>query len=77
VIGKQDTYFVRHNSDNPYTYSKADIKSMLGFLVDNTYAVFGDQIFQQFVDIRMGTNCSPLLADLFLHSDEAEFLQKL
>ena len=25
----------------------------------------------------MGTNCAPLLADLFLHSYEAEFVQKL
>jgi len=25
----------------------------------------------------MGTNCAPLLADLFLHSYEAEFVQDL
>jgi hypothetical protein len=29
------------------------------------------------VGIRMGTNCAPLLADLFLYSYESEFLQKL
>ena len=27
--------------------------------------------------IPMGTNCAPLLADLFLYSYEAEFVQKL
>jgi hypothetical protein len=43
VIGKQDTYLVRHHSDSPYKYSEADIKSMLGFLVDNIYVVFGDE----------------------------------
>jgi hypothetical protein len=33
VIGKQDTYFVRHHSDSPYKYSEADIKSIcLAFL---------------------------------------------
>jgi hypothetical protein len=77
VIGKQDTYFVRHHSDRPYRYSEADIKGMLGFLVDNIYVVFGDQVFQQSVGIPMGTNCVPLLADLFLYSYEAEFVQKL
>ena len=41
------------------------------------YVVFGDQVFQQTVGIPMGTNCAPLLADLFLHSYEAEFVQKL
>ena len=64
VIGKQDTYFVRH---------QADIKGMLGFLVDNIYVVFGDQVFQQSVGIPMGTNCAPLLADLFLYSYDADF----
>jgi hypothetical protein len=50
---------------------------MFGFLVDNIYVVFEDQVFQQFVGIPMGTNCAPLLADLFLYSYEAEFVQKL
>ena len=50
---------------------------LIGFLVDNIYLVFGDQVFQQTVGIPMGTNCAPLLADLFLHSYEAEFVQKL
>jgi hypothetical protein len=77
VIGKQDTYFVKYHSDSPYKYSEADIKSMLGFLVDNICVVFGDQVFQQSVDIPLGTNCAPLLADLFLYSYEAEFDQKL
>jgi hypothetical protein len=43
VTGKQDTYFVRHHSNIPHTYSGADIKGMLGFLVDIIYVVFGDQ----------------------------------
>jgi hypothetical protein len=50
---------------------------MLGFLVDNIYVIFGDQVFQQSVGIPMGTYCAPLLADLFLYSYEAEFVQKL
>jgi hypothetical protein len=68
VIGKHDIHFVRHHSDSPYKYSEADIKSMLGFLVDNIYAVFGDQVFQQSVGIPIGTNCAFLMADLFLYS---------
>jgi hypothetical protein len=37
VIGKHDTYFVKHHSDSPHKYSEADIKDMLGFLVGNIY----------------------------------------
>jgi hypothetical protein len=52
-------------------------ESMLGFLVDDICVVFGDQFFQQSIGIPMGTNYAPLLADLFLYSHEAEFVQKL
>ena len=50
---------------------------MLEFLIDNIFVMFGDQVFQQTVGIPMGTNCAPLLADLFLYSYEADFIQKL
>ena len=39
--------------------------------------MFGGQLFRQMVGIPMGTNCAPLLADLFLYSYENEFLDKL
>ena len=34
-------------------------------------------MFQQTVGIPIGTNCAPLLADLFLYSYEADFIQSL
>ena len=46
---------------------------MIEFLVDNIYIRFGGQLFRQMVGIPMGTNCAPLLADLFLYSYENEF----
>ena len=49
---------------------------MIEFLVDNIYVRFGGQLFRQMVGIPMGTNCAPLLADLFLYSYENEFLDK-
>ena len=45
---------------------------MLGFLIDNIYVVFGDQVFQQSVGIPMGINCAPLLADL-LYPPQTKF----
>ena len=50
---------------------------MLEFLVVNIFVSFGGTLFQQVVGTPMGTNCAPLLADLFLYSYESEFLQKL
>ena len=50
---------------------------MLEFLVDNIFVVFAGKVFQQIVGIPMGTNCAPLLGDIFLYSYEAEFIQSL
>ena len=35
------------------------------------------RVFQQTVGIPMGTNCAPFLADLFLYTYEADFIQGL
>ena len=51
--------------------------NMLEFLIDNICVSFGGTLFQRVVGIPMGTNCAPLLADLFLYSYESEYLQKL
>jgi hypothetical protein len=35
------------------------------------------RVFPKTVGIPIGTNCAPLLADLFLYSYEADFIQRL
>ena len=50
---------------------------MLEFLVDNIFVVFAGKVFQKIIGIPMDTNCAPLLADIFLYSYEAEFIQSL
>jgi hypothetical protein len=58
-------------------FSETDIISMLEFLIDNIFVIFGGCVFQQTVGIPIGTNCAPLLADLFLYSYEVDFIQGL
>ena len=72
-VGRNKSYFTSDplNGDNKYTAN--DICKMIEFLVDNIYVRFGGQLFRQMVGIPMGTNCAPLLADLFLYSYENEF----
>ena len=50
---------------------------MLEFLIDNIFVIFGGRVFQQTAGIHMGINCAPLLADVFLYSHEADFIQEL
>ena len=77
VLGREGPYFVKEHSDAKNKYTEEDIIKMLGFLVDNIFVVFAGKVFQQIVGIPMGTNCAPLLADIFLYSYEAEFIQSL
>ena len=76
-VGRNKSYFTSDplHGDNKYTAN--DICKMTEFLVDNIYVRFGGQLFRQMAGIPMGTNCAPLLADLFLYSYENEFLDKL
>ena len=77
VLGREGPYFVKEHSDSKNKYTYDDIINMLEFLVDNIFVVFGGKVFQQIVGIPMGTNCAPLLADIFLYSYEADFIQSL
>jgi hypothetical protein len=63
-------------STDIYIYTPyADAAGML--LHINGKFTFGGRVFQQTVGIPMGTNCAPLLADLFLNSHEADCVQGL
>ena len=65
---------MKEHSDSKNKYSEDDIIKMLEFLVDNIFVVFAGKVFQQTVGIPMGTNCAPLLVDIFLYSYEADFI---
>ena len=43
----------------------------------NIYVQFDDMVYQQIVGIPMGTNCAPLIADLFLYCYERDFMSNL
>jgi hypothetical protein len=45
--------------------------------IDNICVIFVGRILQQTFSILMGTHCAFLLADLFLYSYEADFIQGL
>ena len=77
MLGRDRSYFVKHHSDSTKKFSETDIISMFEFLIDNIFVMFGGRVFQQTVEIPMGTKCAPLLADLFLYSYEADFIQGL
>jgi len=77
VVHRLNAYFVNDHTNSKTKYTKDGIVNMIHFFTDNIFIEFGGRIFQQTLGIPMGTNCAPLLADLVLHSYEAEFVQEL
>ena len=66
---------MKKHSDSKNKYSEDGIIEVLEFLIDNIFVVSAGKVFQQNVGIQMGPNCTLLLADIFLYSYEAEYIQ--
>ena len=49
----------------------------LSFLLDNIYIRFGSKLYTQIIGIPMGSNCAPLVADLFSFCYERDFMLSL
>ena len=47
------------------------------YLLDNIFIRFGTKLYRQIIGISMGTNCAPLVADLFLFCYERDFIKSL
>ena len=47
------------------------------YIFDNICIRFGTKLYRQIVGIPMGTNCAPLVADLFLFCCERDFITSL
>ena len=75
VLGRDRSYFGKNHFDSTKMFSETDIINMLEFLIYNIFVIFGGCVFQHIV--AMGTNCTPLLVDLFLYLYEAGFIQEL
>ena len=45
--------------------------------MENIYVQFDGMVYQQLVGIPMGTNCAPLISDLFLYCYEGDFMSNL
>ena len=68
------------NSEKPKKYHAWSCQNecyALTFLLDNIFIRFGTKLYRQVVGIPMGTNCAPLIADLFLFCYERDFMMFL
>ena len=59
------------------TLDAHELCKLVNYLIDNIYVIFGPYLFRQTIGIPMGTDCAPLLADLFLHFYEYNFMTEM
>ena len=87
VISSIPTYFenkespiIRYRYKQPKRYKLWSCQKMcdaLHYLLDNIFIRLGSKLYRQIVGIPMGTNCAPLVADLFLFCYERDFMLSL
>ena len=65
MVNGDRTFFTNEETSAGKKYDETLICQMIDFLIDNIYIKIGNHLFRQCIGIPMGTNCAPLLANLF------------
>ena len=73
-----DNVFWSNTRHRDYVNTPAEkLMEYIKFLVDNVYISVGNRIYKQTVGIPMGTDCAPMLANLFLFSYEYAYTKEM
>ena len=73
----RNAFFTSDAVRNYNLWSCQKVCEALTYFLDNSYIRFGSKLYRQIVSIPMGTNCAPLVADLFLFYYERDFMLSL
>ena len=73
----RNAFFTLEKPKKYHAWSCQNVCDALTFLLDNIFIQFGTKLYRQVVGIPMGTNCAPLVADLFLFCYERDFMMSL
>ena len=73
----RNAFFTSEKPKKYHAWSCQNVCDALTFLLDNFFIRFGNKLYRQVVGIPMGTNCAPLVADLFLFCYERDFMMSL
>ena len=74
---KSEIHFLLKKNLKNIMHGHVKMCDALTFLLDNIFIRFGTKLYRQVVEIPMGTNCAPLVADLFLFCYERDFMMPL
>ena len=77
IANERQAFFTSEDTKRYKLWSCQNVCEALIYLLDNIYIRFGTKLYRQIVGIPMGTNCAPLVADLFLFCYEKDFMTSL
>ena len=77
VCNDRNAFLLLKTLKKYHAWSSQNVCDVLTFLLDNIFIRFGTKLYRQVVGIPMGTNCDPLVADLFLFCFERVFMKSL
>ena len=67
-------FFTSEQAKRYKLWSCQKICDALHYLLDHIFIRFGSKLYRQIVGIPIGTNCAPLVADLFLFCYERDIM---
>ena len=73
----KNAFFTSEQHKRYKLWSCQKMGDVLHYLLDKIFIRFGSKLYRPIVSIPMGTNCAPLVADLFLFSYERDFMLSL
>ena len=73
----RNAFFTSEKPKKYHAWSCQNVCDALTFLLDNIFIRFGTKLYRQVYRILMGTNCAPLVANLFLFCYERDFMMSL
>ena len=77
ACNNRNAFFTSEKPKKYHAWSFKNVCDALTVLLDNIFIQFGIKLYRQVVGIPMGTNCAPLVADLFLFCYERDFMMSL
>ena len=77
ACNERQAFFTSEDTKRYKLWSCENVCEALIYLLDNIYIRFGTKLYRQIVGIPLGTNCAPLVADLFLFCYERDFMASL
>ena len=71
----RNAFFTSEKPKKYHSWSCQNVCDALTFLLDNIFIRFCTKLYRQVAGIPMGTNCAPLVVDLFLFCYERDFMR--